>query len=93
MIILTINISYISSDAAKAGLGLSGVFVHSFGGATIIGFDYGYATFASRAFGAKNYSKFKLYFVQGFFNFAAMLMVLIIISMFSYRISILAGQE
>lgn len=93
MIIITINISYLSDESAKAGLGLSGVLMHSFGGSFIYGFNYGFATFASRTYGAKNLPKFKLYVVQGFINLLGLLLVLVFISLFSYRIMIFAGQE
>lgn len=59
IVILTINISKLSDSAAKAGLGLSGVLVHASGGSFIFGLNYGYGIFAARAFGAKNYQKFK----------------------------------
>ena len=93
MIIMTINISYLSDASAKAGLGLSGVLMHSFGGSFIFGFNYGFATFASRAFGARNLAKFKLFVVQGLLNLLALLSALVLISMFSYRIMLAAGQE
>lgn len=66
--------------------------MHALGGSFVIGFDYGYAIFASRAFGAKNYEKFKLYFVQGLVNLIGVLAVFVIVCLFSYRVSILAGQ-
>ena len=54
IIILTVNISYVESGDSKSALGLSWALLHSFGASLILGFNYGYATFASRAFGAIN---------------------------------------
>jgi hypothetical protein len=54
IIILTINISSVSSGDEKSALGVSWALMHSFGASLILGFNYGYATFASRAFGAIN---------------------------------------
>ena len=93
MIIMTINISYLSNPEAKAGLGLSGVLMHSFGGSFIFGFNYGFATFGSRAFGAKNLPKYKVYMIQGLINLTALSLMLVLVSKFSYDIMIFAGQE
>lgn len=67
--------------------------MHSFGGSFLFGFNYAFATFASRAFGAKNLPKFKLFVVQGLINLLGLLLILVVISLFSYRIMIFAGQE
>ena len=93
MIISTINISYLSEESAQAGLGMSAAIMHIFGGSMIFGFNYGFATFASRAFGAKNISKFKLFVFQGFFNLLILLIMIVVISMFSYDIMLAIGQE
>lgn len=67
--------------------------VHALGGSLIVGFNYGYGIFAAKAFGAKNYDKYKLYFAQGLLNLAILLTVFTVICLFTYRIAKLTGQE
>lgn len=93
LVLVTINLSRISDSAMKAGLGLSGVLVHCLGSSFIFGFNYGYGIFSSSAFGAKNYQKFKEYFVQGLTNASVLTAIFVLVCFFSYRLSILAGQE
>lgn len=93
IVILIINISYVSSGDEKSALGLSWALIHSFGGSLILGFNYGYATYASRAFGAINKEKFKLFFVQGLMNLGGLAGLLIVVSLFSYKICLSVGQE
>lgn len=92
IVILIVNISYASSDDEKSALGVTWALIHSFGGSLILGFNYGYATFASRAFGAVNKHKFKLFFVQGLKNLGGLLGLLIVVSLFAYKICLSLGQ-
>jgi Na+-driven multidrug efflux pump len=83
----------LTDSAAKAGLGVSGVLVHALGGSFIFGLNYGYGIFGARAFGAKNVSKYKQYFVQGLTNLTALVILFMFVCFLSYRLSILTGQD
>ena len=93
IIIITLNIFYLESDQAKVALGLSGIMIRSIGGSLTLGFNYGFGIFASRSFGAKNYEKYHLYFVQGSYNLIGTLAITILISLCSYQILLNVGQN
>ena len=92
MTLLTVNLSNLSSPAAKVGLGYCGVLIRSLPGSLIFGFNYGYAIFASRTYGAKNFEKYKLYFLQGLINLSILILGLITLCYCSYEVTKWIGQ-
>ena len=92
IVILTINIAYVTSEEAKVALGLAIIVIRSFGGSLIFGFNYAYGIFASRAFGAKNQQKFQLYTIQGIFNLLVLLGLTLLITLTTYRTTLMMRQ-
>jgi Na+-driven multidrug efflux pump len=76
-----------------AGLGLSMILIHSLGGSLLLGFNSGYSTYASRAFGANSRTKFNNYIIQGALNLFVLLLLLTVLGMLTYRLCIITGQQ
>jgi Na+-driven multidrug efflux pump len=93
VLIMTINLHYATNNVMVAGLGLSMILVHSLGGSLLYGFNNGYSTHASRAFGANNRTKFSKYCIQGFLNLFLLLILLVTFGLFTYQLCILTGQQ
>lgn len=93
ILIMTVNLHYATDNVMVAGLGLSMILVHSLGGSLLYGFNAGFSTYASRAFGANNRGKFNNYCLQGLLNLLLLLGLLIIFGFFTYRICLWTGQQ
>lgn len=62
-----------------AGIGMATIFIHCGGGLFLIGFNGGFVSSASRAFGGDNLKKYQQYFVQGLTNLGFVLLLFILI--------------
>ena len=75
------------------GIGIATILVHCVGGSLTLGFNTGYCTLASRAFGAGNKLKFKQALRQGLTNLGIMSLFFGLLAMSSYQIVRLTGQN
>ena len=92
-IIENVNMHYATNDEMMAGIGLATILVHFSGGSILHGFNVGYCNMASRAYGARNKTKYKQTLIQGITNLGLFLVLFILISLFSYKLTNITGQS